>query len=45
MAKRIKTVLKLLLSDATPRIYSLQQCTYIRWLGYEWIIPKVGGHR
>ena len=32
--------IKLFMYDITPRIHNLPQCLYIRWFGYEWIIPK-----
>lgn len=27
--------------DAKPCIHNLRDAIYVRWLGYEWIIPKV----
>ena len=36
----MKQKIKLFLCDITPRIHNLPQVIYIRWLGYEWIIPK-----
>ena len=36
MAQKIK----LFLYEVAPRFHNLPQCWYIRWMGYEWIIPK-----
>lgn len=30
-----------LLWNLVPHIHNLPQVFYIRWLGYEWIIPKI----
>ena len=38
--KKIRDRVVLFLYNITPRIDNLPQVVYIRWLGYEWVIPK-----
>lgn len=32
--------IKLFLTQCIPKIHNLPRCIYIKWLDYEWFIPK-----
>ena len=36
MMKRLAPVL----FELTPHIHNLRDAVFVRWLGYEWVIPK-----
>lgn len=40
VVEKMKKRLAPVLFELTPRIYNLRDVVFVRWLGYEWVIPK-----